>query len=835
MNRKGTKGFNAFKNSVLVLVSVLSLQVTGQTVAMQWNETVLEGIRNDFARPNVHARNLYHVSAAMYDAWAVYDTLAVPHLLGNTLGKYTCKFNGVPKATDVEAARREAISYAAYRLIKHRFRLSPDWDDTHKIIDSLFAKFGYDTSITDATYSNGKPSSLGNFIAAEYIKFGFQDGANEANKYVNRYYKPINEPFYPEVLKTPKLVDPSRWQQLGLSVFVDQSGNVISGNIPEFLGPEWGEVVPFALPTSSLQIRKRDGFDWWLYHDPGSPPKFQDSLESDSSEFFKWAFSLVAMYGSQLDPSDGVMWDISPGALSNPDTLPTTLDGFRNFYDHEKTNYFGKGYSVNPTTGQAYAKQMVARGDFTRVLAEFWADGPDSETPPGHWFTILNYVNSRPGLIKKFKGKYDVKTDLEWDVKSYLIMGGAMHDCAVSSWGVKGYYDFIRPISAIRYLTSLGQSSNDNFPNYNVNGVKLVPGYIELVGFGDSLVGDNNENLDKIKLYTWKGHDFIQNPETDEAGTGWILAEDWWPYQRPTFVTPPFAGYVSGHSTYSMAAAVVLEQLTGDEYFPDGLGTFDVKKNEFLVFEEGPSMDFELQWAKYRDAAAQSAMSRIWGGIHPPIDDTPGRRMGMIIGADAISKAEHFFYRDRDGDGILSHMDCNDDDATIYFNAPELCDNKDNDCNGSIDDGIPFYTYFSDRDRDGFGSSSDSIVSCLFPSPSGYSLVSGDCDDANRNVYPGAMEVADNFIDEDCSGFDSTEKMMVFPNPSGNHVTVFKSADGTVQIRVLNFAGIAVMEREFINATGLFELDISYIAHGMYVIELVDADNKTFYGRLMRK
>merc|ERR1711974_42789 len=87
------------------------------------------------------------------------------------------------------------------------------------------------------------------------------------------------------------------------------------------------------------------------------------------------------------------------------------------------------------------------------------------------------------------------------------------------------------------------------------------------------------------------GHDFIGNTETDHAGVGWILAEDWYPYQRPTFVTPPFAGYVSGHSTYSRAAAELMTMMTGSAYFPGGLGEFVAKKNEFLVFEEGPSQD----------------------------------------------------------------------------------------------------------------------------------------------------------------------------------------------------------------------------------------------------
>ena len=123
----------------------------------------------------------------------------------------------------------------------------------------------------------------------------------------------------------------------------------------------------------------------------------------------------------------------------------------------------------------------------------------------------------------------------------------------------------------------------------------------------------------------------------------WILVENWWPYQRPTFVTPPFPGYVSGHSTYSRAAAEVLTLLTGSEYFPGGMSQFEIKANEYLVFEDGPSVDMTMQWATYRDAAEQSALSRIWGGIHPPFDDVPGRQLGIKIGPQAYAYALSYF------------------------------------------------------------------------------------------------------------------------------------------------------------------------------------------------
>jgi len=285
---------------------------------------------------------------------------------------------------------------------------------------------------------------------------------------------------------------------------------------------------------------------------------------------------------------------------------------------------------------------MVKRGDYARVLAEFWADGPDSETPPGHWFTILNYVNDHPNFERKYEGTGAVMDDFEWDVKAYLTLGGAMHDAAITAWGCKGYYDYIRPVSVIRCMADNGQCSNPALPNYSPAGLPLIPGFIEIVDVTDPLAGLGNKHAGKMKVNTWKGPDYISNPETDEAGSGWILAENWWPYQRPTFVTPPFAGYVSGHSTFSRAAAEVMTSLTGDPFFPGGMGEFEARKNEFLVFEEGPSQDIVLQWATYRDASDQCSLSRIWGGIHPPADDVPGRLMGIEVGKDAFAKAKAF-------------------------------------------------------------------------------------------------------------------------------------------------------------------------------------------------
>lgn len=615
---------------------------TDLSMARQWNELALASIRRDFARPTVHARNLFHHSIAMWDAWAAYDPASCNYLLGQNLNGYECTFDGIPSPDDLAAARDTAIAYASYRLLRHRFVNSPQAGLLYQSYDAHMDSLGFDINFSSVDYSGGSAAALGNYIAACVIGYGLTDNSNESNEYANVFYEPVNPPLNVDVPGNADLVDPNRWQPLTLALFIDQSGNLIPGETPDFLSPEWGQVHNFALAEEDLTPHTRDGNPYPVYHDPGAPP----TLEMDglgSSEDYKWSFLTTAIWSTHLDPSDGVLWDISPATLGNSGTLPTSFSEHPNFYDQFNGGTTKLGHPTNPVTGQAYAPNLVPRGDYARVLAEYWADGPDSETPPGHWFTIFNYVSDHPELERRFMGEGPELDPLEWDVKGYLAMGGAMHDAAVSAWGVKGYYDYIRPISAIRGMAEYGQSSLPGEDNYHPAGLPLIPDYIEIVQAGDPLAGPANVNVGKIKMKSWRGHTAINNVDTDIAGVGWILAENWEPYQRPSFVTPPFAGYVSGHSTFSRAAAELLTAFTGSAYFPGGLGEFVAPANDFLVFENGPSVDVVLQWATYQDAADESAASRIWGGIHPPADDVPGRLIGQEVGQDAFAKALTYF------------------------------------------------------------------------------------------------------------------------------------------------------------------------------------------------
>jgi hypothetical protein len=628
-----------------VLVFALAEAAGAQrSVARQWNEAQLNAVRRDFARPTVHARNLFHAAIIMYDGWAAYDQVAATYLLGKTVGGYTCKFNGIAAPANVQTARNETISYAMYGFLKHRFQRSPGAAASFAEFDSLMNVLGYNPAFTSSDYSNGSAAALGNYLALSMIEYGLQDGANEQNDYAYQYYQPLNPPMIPVKPGNPTLVDPNRWQPMSLKVFIDQNGNIIPGDTVQFVTPEWGRVVPFALTAADRKIYQRDGADWWVYHDPGPPVLFDRANgASASSEFYRWNFSLVSTWSSHLDAADPALWDISPASIGNAQKLPETWDEIRSFYNLLQGGDASRGRAVNPRTGLPYAPQIVPRGDYARVLAEFWADGPKSETPPGHWFTIVNYVSDHPLFEKRFRGQGPILDDLEWDVKAYLALGGAVHDAGITAWSIKGWYDYTRPISTLRWMGGNGQSSDPNLPNYSPHGLALIPGFIEQVQPGEPLAGPNNENVGKIKLKAWRAHDYIGNPETEVAGVGWILSDNWWPYQRPTFVTPPFAGYISGHSTFSRAAAEVMTLLTGDEYFPGGMSEFRAARNEYLVFEDGPSVDVILQWATYRDASDQCSLSRIWGGIHPPIDDIPGRLLGRKVGINAFALAERYF------------------------------------------------------------------------------------------------------------------------------------------------------------------------------------------------
>jgi Domain of unknown function (DUF6851) len=571
-----------------------------QSVARQWDEEALSAIRIDLPRPPIHARNLFHLSVAMWDAWATYDPTAVGYL---TTEKHT--------SANIEADRAEAISYAAYGVLSERYSsaLSVGAATSLPAFTARMVALGYDPSLTTTT--GDAPAAIGNRIAQAVIAYGLSDGSNEANNYADPTYVPVNPPLI-VALPGTTMNDPNRWQPLALTHQVTQNGIPIPGNVQVYVAPQWGSVLSFAADLRQLL--------------PDPPPQLHDPA-TDAA--FKQDAVDEIQRSSQMTPDDGVTMDISPAAIGN-DPLGTNDGG---------------GYPVNPITGQPYTPEIVKRGDYRRVIAEFWADGPDSETPPGHWNVLANNVSDSPQLVKRIGGTGPIVNDLEWDVKLYFALNAALHDAAYGCWGTKRIYDSVRPISMIRYMGELGQSSDPSGPSYNPDGLPLVPGLIEVITPESSASGQRHANLaayvGEIAVYAWPGGP--ADPTTQYSGARWIRAKEWVPYQKATFVTPAFADFPSGHSTFSRAAPEVLARLTGSPFFPGGLGTFFAAKNQFLKFELGPSTDVQLQWATYYDAADQCGQSRLWGGIHNTEDDFTGRIMGSVIGANAYDKARTYY------------------------------------------------------------------------------------------------------------------------------------------------------------------------------------------------
>lgn len=589
-----------------------------RSVARQWDEEILEAIRADTPRPPVHARNLFHLSVAMYDAWGAYDGHAQTYLTAERL-----------VSADPARDRNVAVSFAAYRVLTERYSetLALNADRSQARFRARMHDLGLDPDYLSTV--GDAPAAVGNRIAQAVIDYGLRDGSNEAENYDDPGYSPVNPPLIvkePDIALTDpsdpsRRLDPNRWQPLSLDKIVTQNGIPLPAKVQTFIGSQWGAVAPFALTENAQDD---------LYSDPGPPPRLGGAGDAAYRE---QAVQLIRL-SSYLTADDPTVLDISPASLGN--NSPGANDG--------------AGYPANPVTGAPYTPQPALRGDFGRALAEYWADGPTSETPPGHWNLFANAVADAPGFERRIGGEGPVLDALEWDVKTYFALNGALHDAAVACWGAKRKYDGARPITMVRYMAKMGQSSDPALPSYHPDGLPLIPGLIELVTAESAAPGGRHAELTTpeaggrigdIAVLAWPGSP--DDPKTQVAGVRWTLGKAWVPYQRKTFVTPAFPGYFSGHSTFSRAAAEALAALVGSPYFPGGLYEFVAPQDRYLIHERGPSREVRLQWASFFDAADQAGQSRLWGGIHAEADDFAGRLAGRRIGLDAFAKAAAYF------------------------------------------------------------------------------------------------------------------------------------------------------------------------------------------------
>jgi hypothetical protein len=216
--------------------------------------------------------------------------------------------------------------------------------------------------------------------------------------------------------------------------------------------------------------------------------------------------------------------------------------------------------------------------DEQKMIAEYWADEPGTETPPGHWCLFAQFVSARD------------HHSLDDDVKMFFVLTNGLLDAGIAAWDAKRAFDSVRPVTAVHFL----------FSGHPVRG--------------------------------WGGR--FKGAQAMDGG-------DWQPYQPAIMAaTPPFPEFISGHSTFSAAAAEILKRFTGSDSFGNSAGfTRGSSKVEPGLT---PRADVTLFWPTFTAAANQAGMSREFCGIHFPEGDLAGRITGRKVGEQVWFKALTF-------------------------------------------------------------------------------------------------------------------------------------------------------------------------------------------------
>ncbi|MDF1697954.1 MAG: MopE-related protein [Saprospiraceae bacterium] len=179
---------------------------------------------------------------------------------------------------------------------------------------------------------------------------------------------------------------------------------------------------------------------------------------------------------------------------------------------------------------------------------------------------------------------------------------------------------------------------------------------------------------------------------------------------------------------------------------------------------------------------------------------------------------------DNDMDGFTADVDCNDNDPLIHPESEEICDNIDNNCDGNIDEELEFTTYYTDNDNDGYGDELTATDYCN--EQAGLVTISGDCDDENNTIYPGAEEIPNNNIDEDCDGADlitdvnelENSNVNIYPNPVSDNLHIDIQVNLNTNYQIYSPIGTLIL-------TGTIEptlnsIDVSKLPGSVYLLRI---------------
>ena len=274
------------------------------------------------------------------------------------------------------------------------------------------------------------------------------------------------------------------------------------------------------------------------------------------------------------------------------------------------------GTVINPAFIAQAERVVEASAELTdehKLIAEFWEDGAGTSFPPGNAMIQAQFVSAR-----------EDHSQAE-DAAFFMAMGNAQLDAGIAAWDAKKHFDYARPVRVIRELGRLGLIG--------------TPGVDELTGEQGNVI------------QAWGGPDL---------GTRTILAENWLPYQPPGGdPSPPFAEYVSGHSTFSAAGAEILRLFSRSDVF-GGAVTFRPGESRFE--DTTPTDELTLRWDTFTEAADQSGISRIYGGIHFDDGNENGLALGRAVARETFEAALGFMQGIGDGAGDDRIRGSEDDD-----------------------------------------------------------------------------------------------------------------------------------------------------------------------------